>query len=163
MAGPQKFYIRMILRGPGTNASGGSHVVNRFKWNNGCAAKTGSTVGFWPASIRYGTMRDALFAGTRRESISRTANKLKRESKKKMWRCERKSTALRCLRKSSVRQKRSARYWRKSQKWRRWIRRFSFWVRRGRARSLSLGPFTSDRNVRVELLFAWIARRFLLR
>jgi len=32
-------------------------------------------------------------------------------------------------------------------------------VRRGRARSLSLGPFTSDRNVRVELLFAWIARR----
>ena len=123
-------------------------MVNRFKWNNGCAAKTGSTVGFWAASIRCGTTRDALFAGTRRESISRSANKLKRESKKKMWRCERKSITRRCSRKSLVRRKRSARYWRKSQKWRRWIRRFSFWVRPGRARSLSLGPFTSDRNVR---------------
>src|SRR6266478_5382613 len=163
MAGPQKFYIRMILRGPGTNDSGGSQVVNRFKWNNGCAAKMGSTVGFWLTSIRCGTTRDALFAGMRRESISRTANKLKRESKKKMLRCEMKSTALRCLRKSLVRRKRCARYWRKPQKWRRWIRRFSFWVRRGRARSLSLGPFTSDRNDQLELLFASIARPSLLR
>ena len=116
--------------------------------------KTGSTVGFWAASIRCGTTRDALFAGTRRASISRSANKLKRESKKKMWRCERKSITRRCSRTSLVRRKRWATCWRKPQKWRRWIRRFSFWVRRGRARSLSLGPFTSNRNVRVELLFA---------
>lgn len=35
-----------------------------FQVENRCAAKTGSTVGFWAASIRCGTMRDALFAGT---------------------------------------------------------------------------------------------------
>ena len=56
-----------------------------------------------------------------RTSISTTASKLKSECKRKTWRCARKSITRRCLRRSSVRPKRCATCWRKSQRWRRWM------------------------------------------
>src|SRR5215471_15401903 len=61
--------------------------------------------------------------------ISMIESEPKRRCEAKTWRCAKKSTMPRCSKRSSVRRRRYIRRCGKSRKWRRWTRRFSFWVK----------------------------------
>jgi PAS domain S-box-containing protein len=72
-----------------------------LNWRYACAAKTGSTVGFYSATTPYVMMRGGSSVGMRPESTLKIASKLKRECETRTWRYVKRSITRRCSKRSS--------------------------------------------------------------
>src|SRR5262245_9918749 len=118
-----------MWRGSAMNASRRFQRAFRLKTNDERVAKTDSIVGFSFITSRCEMNRGKSFAGTRLALTSKIESKTKRGCEVKTWHYAKKSTALRCSKKSSVRRSNYTVYCGKSPGWLLWTQRFSFWAR----------------------------------
>src|ERR1041384_4467827 len=113
MTSMRRFCIRMTSRKYWTNARAQSQLERRGKRKRDYFEKTGSIGGFSSGLSRYEMNRAGSLGVTRRRLTLKIANKLRRKSKERTLRYEKKLTKHPCSKRSSVRQQHCERFCRK--------------------------------------------------
>src|SRR6266404_8104824 len=129
------------------------NVASRLKSNLACAERMGGIVGSSSDTTRSATNRDASFVGTQRQRILTTANVTRNGRKMRISSCAKKSTVLRCSKRSLGPPSHFAACYRKWQRWRPPILLSSYWAKPELERNLSPAPYINAPTARNVLLF----------